>query len=272
MMNVLKLISCLLLMPAASALSWQSPNPSQVFSEVGIDQRLNEPVPLNLKFTDEQGNVVALNEFFHSKPVVLSLVYYKCPMLCTQVLNGMVETFNVMKFSPGNEFEVVTVSIDPAETPDLASQKKAEYVAAYKREGAHKGWHFLTGDQASISKLAEAVGFKYIYDERTKQFAHASGIMIATPEGKLARYLYGIEYAAKDMTFSLMDASKEKIGSPVDKLQLLCYAYDPASGTYSLVVANILRGAGIITVLLLGGYMYLNFRRDRKRKFQVARP
>lgn len=253
---------------AGIAFSQQQATPSQVYTDVGIDQHLNEQLPLDLKFTDERGAAVTLGEYFHSKPVVLSLVYYKCPMLCTQVLNGMVETFNIMKFSAGNEFDVVTVSIDPSETPDLAAKKKAEYVSEYKRAGIANGWHFLTGDQASIRRLAGAVGFRYVYDPKTKQFAHASGIMIATPEGKLARYLYGIEYVANDMTFSLMEASKGKIGSPVEKLQLLCYAYDPSTGTYSLVVANIFRGAGALTVLLLGGYMVVNFRRDKKKTAQ----
>jgi len=269
-MKFVIIIFCLLAAPVEFAASQQTATPSQVFNEVGIDQHLNEQIPLDLKFKDEQGNIVTLDRFFHAKPVVISLVYYRCPMLCTLVLNGMVETFNIMKFSAGKEFEVVTVSIDPAETPDLAAQKKAEYIAAYKRNDVQNGWHFLTGDQASIARLASAVGFKYVYDERTKQFAHASGIMIATPEGKLARYLYGIEYAAKDMTFSLMEASQERIGSPVEKLQLLCYAYDPASGTYSLVVGNILRGAGAVTILLLGGYMFINFRRDKKRMQQAV--
>ncbi|HTK82514.1 MAG TPA: SCO family protein [Bacteroidota bacterium] len=257
---------------ATASLPEATASPSKVFSEVSIDQHLNEQVPLDLQFLDEEGRTVTLDQFFHSKPVVLSLVYYKCPMLCTQVLNGMVESFNLIDFRIGNEFNVVTVSIDPAETPDLAANKKQQYVAEYKKEGARNGWHFLTGTQASITRLANAVGFKYVYDEQTKQFAHASGIMIATPEGKLSRYLYGIEYVAKDLTFSLMDASKGKIGSPVQKLQLLCYAYDPSSGKYSLVVTNIVRGAGILTVVLLAGYAFLNIRRERKRKFNVASP
>ena len=266
-MKFMIVIFAVLLMTGIS--SGQPATPSLVYTEVGIDQHLNEQIPLDLKFRDELGTTVTLDQYFHGKPVVLSLVYYRCPMLCTLVLNGMVETFNIMKFTAGKEFEVVTVSIDPSETPDLAAEKKAGYVTAYKRDGVQTGWHFLTGDQPSITRLAKAVGFKYVYDERTKQFAHASGIMIATPEGKLARYLYGIEYGAKDMTFSLMEASKEKIGSPADKIQLLCYAYDPSSGKYSLVVGNIFRGAGALTILLLGGYMFINFRRDKK-KMQLA--
>jgi protein SCO1/2 len=259
-----------LVLLSVPALGQNQSVPSQVFTDVGIDQHLNEQVPLDLKFTDETGKSVTLGDYIHDKPVVLSLVYYRCPMLCTQVLNGMVETFNIMKFTIGKEFDVVTVSIDPAETPDLAAQKKATYVAAYRREGARTDWHFLTGEQAAITKLASAAGFRYVYDPKTRQFAHASGIMVVTPAGKLARYLYGIEYAAKDMNFSLIEASKEKIGSPVQQLQLLCYAYDPSTGTYSLVVGNILRGAGALTILLLGGYMAFNFRKDKKKAMQAA--
>jgi len=243
-----------------------SPTPApQVFEKVGIDQKLNEQIPLNLEFTDESGNTVHLGMYFHEKPVIVSLVYYKCPMLCTQVLNGMVETFKTLKYTAGQDFEVVTVSIDPTETHELAAEKKQQYIEAYERSGAAEGWHFLVGKQESITALANAVGFRYIYDQTTGQFAHSSGIMVATPGGKVARYLYGIEYAAKDLTFSMMEASKGNIGSPVEKLLLLCYHYDPMTGKYGVVVGNILRGAGALTVLLLGGYMVVNFLRDKKK-------
>lgn len=245
------------------------PDPN-VFEEVGIDQKLNEQIPLDLVFRDESGKEVALGEYFGSKPVVLSLVYYRCPMLCTQVLNGMVETFRIIDFTAGDEFEVITISFDPAEGADLAAAKKAEYISEYDREGTENGWHFLTGDQESITKLADAVGFRYVYDEKSGQFAHASGIMVATPGGKLARYLYGIEYVAKDLTFSLMEAAENRIGSPVDKLLLLCYHYDPTTGKYGVVVTNLLRGGGILCILLLGGYMVINLRRERKRGKQLA--
>jgi len=243
-----------------------SPTPApQVFEKVGIDQKLNEQIPLNLEFVDETGNTVDLGRYFHEKPVIVSLVYYKCPMLCTQVLNGMVETFKTLKYTAGVDFEVITVSIDPTETYELAAEKKQQYIEAYERSGTTSGWHFLVGKQESITALANAVGFRYIYDETTGQFAHSSGIMVATPEGKLARYLYGIEYGAKDLTFSMMEASKGNIGSPVEKLLLLCYHYDPMTGKYGVVVGNILRGAGALTVLLLGGYMVVNFLRDKKK-------
>ena len=266
------LICCVLALFIDTASARQVPQPSNVFNGVGIDQHLNEQLPLELTFRDEEGNVVPLGRYFHSKPIVLSLVYYRCPMLCTQVLNGMVETFNIIDLTAGNQFDVITVSIDHTETSELAARKKEEYVAAYKHEGVRNGWHFLTGDSASIAQLAGAAGFRFVYDEKTKLFAHASGIMIATPEGRLARYLYGIEYPAKDLTFSLIEASKGRIGSPVEKLQLLCYAYDPATGKYSLVVVNIMKAAGAVTILLLGGFMYRNFRRDRKNRRETVNP
>lgn len=244
---------------------------ARAFTEVGIDQKLNEQIPLDLKFKDEKGNVIELGKYFHTKPVILSLVYYKCPMLCTQVLNGMVQTFRTLKFTAGNEFEVVTVSIDQTETPEIAADKKETYVTEYARAGVENGWHFLTGDSASIKKLADAVGFHFVYDAPTKLFAHASGIMVATPQGKLARYLYGIEYGARDLTFSMMEAAQEKIGSPVDKLLLLCYHYDPTTGKYGMVVANLMRGGGALMLLILGGYMFVNFRRDKKKALALSK-
>ena len=239
------------------------PDPN-VFDEVGIDQKLGGHIPLDLRFRNEEGEVVSLGNYFGGKPVIISLVYYNCPMLCTQVLNGMVETFRIINFTAGKEFDVVTVSIDPTEPASLAAVKKEGYVEQYGRAGVDKGWHFLTGDQESIKRLAGAVGFRYVYDEQTKQFAHASGIMVVTPDGTLARYLYGIEYVAKDLTFSLMEAADNRIGSPVEQLLLLCYHYDPTTGRYGLVVTNLIRTGGVVAILLLGGYMTVNFLRDRR--------
>ncbi|MBX2992622.1 MAG: SCO family protein [Bacteroidetes bacterium] len=244
---------------------------ARAFTEVGIDQKLHDQIPLDLTFRNEEGDTVKLGSFFHKKPVIISLVYYNCPMLCTQVLNGMVQTFKTLKFTAGQEFDIITVSIDHAESPEMAADKKDTYVTEYARSGVDKGWHFLVGDSLSIKKLADAVGFYFVYDPPTKQFAHASGIMVATPQGKLARYLYGIEYGAKDLTFSLMEAAQEKIGSPVDKLLLLCYHYDPTTGKYGMVVANLLRGGGILMILVLGGYMFLNFRRDKKKALSISK-
>jgi len=256
---------------SAFAQSWgQGPPPSHApipagekprdLEDVRIDQRLDEPLPLDALFRDENGNEVKLGAYFGSKPVVLALVYYSCPMLCNQVLNGLTSGLDVLKaFSIGKEFEVVTVSFDPRETPELARQKKETYINWYKREGAAEGWHFLTGDQPSIDRLTEAVGFRYKWDQKTTQFIHASGIMIATPDSKLARYFYGIEYAPKDLRLGLVEASAGKIGSPVDQLLLYCYHYDPASGKYGAVVMNMIRLGGVATVIAIIA-MFIVFR------------
>jgi protein SCO1 len=232
--------------------------------EVGIEQKLNQDLPLDLVFKDEAGQEVQLRKYFGQKPIVLALVYYDCPMLCTQILNGMTSAFRVLPFQVGKEFDVVTVSFDPREKPELAAAKKKVYVN-YLPEGAHagaaKGWHFLTGDASSIKQLTDAVGFRYHYDEATKQFAHASAIMVATPHGKLSHYFYGIEYSARDLRLALVQSSQNKIGSPVDQLLLYCYHYDPATGKYGAVVMNIVRIAGVITVLGILAMMFLLRRR-----------
>lgn len=238
-----------------------SGNKLRMLEDVGIDQRLGEQLPLDASFVDENGNQVKLGDYFGKKPVVLALVYYTCPMLCNQVLNGLTSALDVVTFDIGKDFEVVTVSFDARETPELARDKKQTYIDWYKRPGAAEGWHFLTGDQASIAKLTDAVGFHYKYDPATKQFIHASGIMLATSEGKLARYFYGVEYAPKDLRLGLVESSENKIGNPVDRLLLYCYHYDPASGKYGAVAMNILRLAGIATIIGLVAMMLLLKRR-----------
>lgn len=267
---------CLLLFAfclPAPAQSWgQSPPPSRsedpsaarlrLLENVGIDQQLGESLPLDLRFRNEEGNAVRLGDYFGKKPVVLTLVYYSCPMLCNQVLNGLTSALDLVSFDIGKEFEIVTVSFDPRETPELARNKKATYIDWYKRPGAAEGWHFLTGDQESIARLTEAAGFHYKFDASTNQFIHASGIMLATRDGKLARYFYGIEYAPKDLRLGLIEASEKKIGNPVDRLLLYCYHYDPASGKYGAVAMNILRLAGIATLAGLLA-MFLLLRRKR---------
>jgi protein SCO1/2 len=240
---------------AAPALGQVSNGLPKALKNVGIDQRLNEQIPLDAVFRDEQGHDVRLGQFFHGKPVVLSLVYYQCPMLCNQVMNGMMGAFRQVSFSIGEQFEVITVSFDPRETPDLAAAKKSTYIKAYNRPGAEASWHFLTGDEASIKRLTEAAGFRYLWDEQTKQFAHASGIMVLTPEGKLARYFYGIEYPPRDLRLGLVEASQNKIGTPVDALMLYCYHYDPATGKYGAIVMNIVRLAGGLSVVLIVGLL-----------------
>jgi len=220
--------------------------------DVGIDQKLDQQLPLDLVFHDESGQDVKLGQYFGQRPVVLAFVYYDCPMLCTQVLNGMVTSFRVLPFQVGKEFDVVTVSFDPRETSSLATSKKhvyINYLPEKMRPAAMNGWHFLTGDQANIAKLTEAAGFRYHYDEATKQFAHASGIMVITPQGKLSRYFYGVEYAPRDLRLGLIESSANKIGSPVDQLLLYCYHYDPATGKYGAAVMKIMRIAGVLTVL-----------------------
>ena len=228
--------------------------------DVKIEQKLNQQLPLDLVFRDETGREVKLGEFFGHKPVVLAFVYYDCPMLCTQVLNGMVTSFRVLPFEIGKEYDVVTISFDPRETPELAQKKKnvyVNYLPEKMRADATNGWHFLTGDEANIQKITEAAGFHYRYDENTKQFAHASGIMLATSAGKLSRYYYGIEYPARDLRLGLIETAENKIGSPVDQLLLYCYHYDPATGRYGAVVMNIMRIAGVITMIGIAALLLL---------------
>ena len=244
-------------------LSSEDPSAGKVrlLENVGIEQRLGEQLPLDLVFRDETGSPVRLGGYFGKKPVVLTLVYYNCPMLCNQVLNGLTSALDVVSFDIGKEFDVVTVSFDPRETPQLAGSKKETYIEWYKRAGAAEGWHFLTGDRASIEKLTSAVGFHYKFDQSTDQFIHASGIMIATSQGKLARYFYGIEYAPKDLRLGLIEASDNRIGNPVDRLLLYCFHYDPAAGKYGAVAMNILRLAGIATIAGIAGMFWLLRRR-----------
>jgi protein SCO1/2 len=249
----------------------ESGNPSTglptALRDVRIEQKLNQQLPLDLVFRDESGQEVKLRQFFGQKPVVLAFVYYDCPMLCTQVLNGMVTSFRVLPFQLGKEFEVVTVSFDPRETSALATKKKkvyVDYLPEKMRPAAASGWHFLTGDAENIAKLTDAVGFRYHYDEATKQFAHASGIMVTTPQGKLSRYFYGVEYAPRDLRLGLIESSANKIGSPVDQLLLYCYHYDPSIGTYGAAVMKIMRIAGVITVLGIVAMLFALRRRNPK--------
>jgi protein SCO1/2 len=231
--------------------------------EVRIEQKLDQQLPLDLMFRDETGQAVKLGQYFGERPVVLALVYYDCPMLCTQVLNGMGEAFRVLPFQMGKEYDVVTISFDPRESAQLAEAKKKIYVGylpAKMQASANAGWHFLTGDAESIRQITDAVGFRYHYDESTRQFAHASAIMVATPQGKLSRYYYGIQYSARDLRLGLIESAQNKIGSPVDQLLLYCYHYDPATGKYGAVVMNIVRAGGVATMLAIV-VMFLVLRR-----------
>jgi protein SCO1/2 len=230
---------------------------------VGIDQKLNTQIPLDLQFRDEFGRSVPLSTYFHpGKPVLLALVYYRCPMLCTQILNGMESSLKAVSFTPGQDFEVVSVSFDPKDTPDIAASKKQMYLRRYGRPDTANGWHFLTGDEANIKALTDAAGFHYKYDPKTDQFAHASAIMIVTPEGKLSKYFYGVEYAPRDVRLGLVEASRSEIGSPVDRILLFCYHYDPTTGKYGAVAINMMRLAGGAFVLICGTFLLVAFRRD----------
>ena len=236
-----------------------------MMARVGFDQNLDAQIPLDLLFRDEQGRTVKIGDFLGKKPAILNLVYYRCPMLCNEVLNTLLRSMNALSFDVGKEFDVITVSIDPKETPGLAARKKASYLARYGRPGAEKGWHFLTGDQASITELAKVVGFRYEWDAKNNQYAHAAGIMLVTPQGKLSRYIYGVSYPARDLRLGLMDASMRKIGSPIDQLLLLCYHYDPRTGRYNLAAMNVIRVLGFATIGSLGTFVFVMLRRDRRK-------
>ena len=235
----------------------------KLLKDVGIDQKLNEAIPLGLTFHDETGSPVKLSEFFGQKPVVLALVYYNCPMLCTQVLNGLDRSLKDVPMDIGKDFNVVTVSIDPSETPRLASVKRDLYTGIYGRPGAAQGWHFLTGEESQIRQLANAVGFRYAYDADSKQFAHASAVMVLTPGGKISRYFYGITYLARDMRLGLVEASEGKIGSAIDQVLLFCYHYDPVTGRYGLLISRVIKAGGLLTVLAIGILVLVLSRSER---------
>jgi protein SCO1 len=237
---------------------------------VGIEQHLDEPIPLDARFRDETGKSVRLGDYFGSKPVILNLVYYQCPMLCGEVLSGLESALRVLKFDVGREFEVLTVSFDPRETPEMATRKKAELLKRYGRPGAERGWHFLTGSEESIDALTKAAGFQYQYDPKTGQFAHSTAILVLTPGGRIAQYYYGVEYAPKDLRLGLIQASENRIGSLADQVLLYCYHYDPATGKYGAIIARVLQLAGLTTVVLLGILMTVLIRQGRAAGRQVA--
>jgi protein SCO1/2 len=238
--------------------------------EIGFDQNLDQHVPLDVTFRDERGATVRLGDYFGKRPVVLVFAYYDCPMLCTQVINGLSSALGVLSLKPGQDFEIVTVSFNPADTPASASAKKAMYLERYKREGAADSWHFLTGDPPSIERLTKAAGFRYVWDSTTKQFAHPSGIIVLTPDGRLARYLFGIEYGPRDLRYAIVEASDGRVGNAADALLLYCYHYDPMSGRYGFVVMRGLRLAGGITVLALCGFVFLMLRREKRGSARLA--
>jgi protein SCO1 len=259
------LASALLALPSSARAQFTDPTQGigvkpELLNQAGIDQKLNGAVPLNLKFRDEHGNTVELAQFFAGKPVILTLVYYNCPMLCTQVLNALDRSMESMPLEIGRDFNVVTVSIDPTDRPVMADAKHAMYAGMYGRPGAQYGWHFLTGDEPQIKQLADAVGFRYAYDPDSKQYAHASGIMVLTPEGKISKYFYGVTYPARDLRLGLVEASQEKIGTLADQVLLFCYHYDPHTGKYGLLISRMIQLGGVLTVLIGGIFLIILFR------------
>jgi protein SCO1/2 len=234
-----------------------------ILENVGIDQKIGQQLPLDLVFKDESGRDVTLGEFFGKRPVVLALAYYECPMLCTQVLNGMTGALKTLSFDAGKDFDVVVVSIDPMDGFRLAADKKATYVQQYGRPATAGGWHFLTGKDASIKPLASAIGFRYAYDANLKQFAHGAAIYVATPKGLVARYFLGIDFAPRDLRLALVEASNNRLGSVTDQALLLCYHYDPATGKYGVAILNAVRIGFIATVTGFLTFLFINLRRDR---------
>jgi protein SCO1/2 len=249
-----------------------SDKPPAILNGVGIEQRLNTQLPLNLAFNDDAGNPVHLSEYFGKRPAILALVYYRCPMLCSEELDGLTSALQMVRFIPGKDFNVIVVSIDPNEGPDLAAAKKRSYLKRYGKPETAGGWHFLTGTQPNIDALTHAVGFNYVKlptpDGKTTQYAHASSIQIVTPEGKLAQYYMGVEYSPRDMLLGLNEASANRIGSPVDNILTYCYHYDPQTNKHSLIVARVVQLGGFLTVILLGGFMVLMLRRDYRQAHQ----
>lgn len=258
------LLAIMLMLSLAPAVV-QAQSGAHHLENISFEQRLGEKVPLDLTFVNEHGETVVLGDYFGDLPVVLSLGYYECPMLCSLVRNGMVDGLSDVRLTAGIDYHVVNVSIDPTETTMHAANTKAAIVSRYARPGSEEGWHFLTGTQDSIKQLADAVGFAYFYDETIDQYAHAAGILVLTPEGALARYFYGIEYNASDLRLGLVEASGNKIGTPVDQLLLLCYHFDPSTGKYTGLVMTITRIAGTITVMFILGSIFFLSRSSQQR-------
>jgi protein SCO1/2 len=240
--------------------------------EIGFDQNLDRQVPFDIPFTDEQGHPVRLGDYFGTRPVVLAFVYYGCPLLCTQVLNALASALDVLSLQPGVDFEVVTISFDPRETPALAAAKKDLSLKRYQRPGAADAWHFLTGEQPAIARATQAAGFRFVWDAGLKQFAHPTGIIVLTPGGRVARYLFGIEYGPRDLRLAIVDASEGRVGSPVDSFLLYCYHYDPMTGRYGLVIMRTIRLAGAATVLTLVMFVGLMLRREHVARRSTQHP
>lgn len=258
-------MKCILILAFATvAVSAQSTALPSTLRNVRIDQKLNEQLPLNVTFVDDRGGHVQLGDYFHERPVILALVYYQCPMLCNQVLTGLLHGLKKVPWNAGEQFDVVAISIDPRETPSMAAAKKRTFVENYGRKDATSGWHFLTGTEPAIRTVADTVGFHYAFDPLTNQFAHLAGVMILTPDGRLSRYFYGIQYPERDLRLGLVEASNRKIGSLADQVLLFCYHYDPSQGKYGLAIMNVIRVLGSATALGLATLIITMVRAERK--------
>jgi protein SCO1 len=259
--------------PSATGPAAQSRPP--ILQNVGFEPQLNAHMPLDLPFRDEAGRNVQLRDYFTQKPVLLALVYYGCPMLCDQTEQGVVGALRMLSFNPGRDYEVVFVSFDPRESPDMAAQKKEVAMTHFRRPETASGWHFLTGSKESVDAVTKGANFRYSFDEKNNLFAHAAGIMLLTPDGRISRYFYGVEYPARDIRLGLVDASAGKIGTPIDRALLFCYRYDPTTARYSASILKIIRLGGILTILGLVAGMLIFRRRDQqiaaaRTKFQGA--
>lgn len=240
----------------------------EALKKVGIEQKLGDQLPLETELKDENGNIVKLGSFFNTgRPVIVAFVYYECPMLCNQVLNGLTGSLKGMSFDAGREFDVVAISFDAREfdKADLAKNKKAAYMERYGRPGTEKGWHFLTGTQDAIDKVTSAAGFSYKWDEKTDQFAHAAAVMVTTPDGKLSKYFYGIDYSPKDVKFGIMESAQNRVGNAAEQLLLYCYHYDPSTGKYGLAILRVMRLGGVLTLIGLGAMGFVFWRRNKKK-------
>lgn len=240
-------------------------NQLEMLKQVGFDQKLNAQLPLDLPFRDHTGKEVTLGSYFQDKPVVLIPVYFECPMLCNLSMAGLVKSLKVLSFQAGKEYKVLMYSIDPKETPELAAEKRKAYMKRYHRPGTEDGWNFIVGNEESVRRLSESIGFRYVYDPTIKQYAHAAGVIVATAKGRVSRYLYGIDYAPKDLKMGIVEASDGKIADPVSQLLLLCFHYDPTSGKYTMAIMTVVRAAGILTLLAMGMFLVGTLRKERSR-------
>jgi protein SCO1 len=263
-MGWLSLMGSLAWMPLSSVQA--SPPTPDPLLEAGYDQALGVQLPLDIELRDETGSLVEVGDYFGARPVVLVFAYYNCPMLCNLVLADLTRSLAALEFNAGDEFEVITMSINPHDQPEIAAIKKAALLSEYERPGAESGWHFLTGDQKAIDALTRTSGFRYFYDESKDEYAHPAGLVVLTPEGRISRYFLGLNYSPTDLRLALVEASASRIGSWVDQVYLLCYEYDPTTGTYGLLLSNVLRLAGLATVAGLGGLIGILLVRERSRR------